>query len=230
MDFVELSSHRASSAHIVRGELTSHDPGPARSGSSRAGRVRAGPRWAACSGSRVRLGRAPGGVETHQTRRRPSRGFVRGLIAVVLAAAAARGPSRGFAAARRRARPSGRGPSTRGPGASLGVAVVPADPPDPLTATTAGSGGRETPEHGPGATPERGAVLVAGDVHGDIRTAAGVIGPGPAPTAPTRAGPGSRHASSARTMRAQLARCELSLTKSTSARFVRAHLAQCELR
>ena len=130
----------------------------------------------------------------------PSRGFVRGIIAVVLAAASARGPSRGFAAARRRARPSGRGPSTRGPGASLGVAVVPADPPDPLTATTASPGGRETPEHGPGATPERGAVLVAGDVHGDIRTAAGVIGPGPAPTAPTRAGPGSRHASSARTM------------------------------
>ena len=214
----------------MRAELAWREPGPARSGSSRAGRVRAGPRWAACSGSRVRLGRAPGGVETHQTRRRPSRGFVRGLIAVVLAAAAARGPSRGFAAARRRARPSGRGPSTRGPGASLGVAVVPADPPDPLTATTAGSGGRETPEHGPGATPERGAVLVAGDVHGDIRTAAGVIGPGPAPTAPTRAGPGSRHASSPRTMRAQLARCELSLTKSTSARFVRAHLAQCELR
>ena len=38
------------------------------------------------------------------------------------------------------------------------------------------------------------------------------------------------NASSARQNPPQLARCELSSTKSTSARFVRAHLAQCELR
>ena len=206
----------------MRAELTSHDPGPARSGSSRAGRVRAGPRWAACSGSRVRLGRAPGGVETHQTRRRPSRGFVRGLIAVVLAAAAARGPSRGFAAARRRARPSGRGPSTRGPGASLGVAVVPADPPDPLTATTAGSGGRETPEHGPGATPERGRCWSPVTSTGTSAPPPGSSDPGP--HQPHRRALGPAHA-----MRAQLAQCELSSHDASSARQNPPQLDSCEL-